>query len=99
MGQYFTSEALCDLTVAFCIRSSKDLALDPTCGTGTFNIRSYDRLRWLEGRLPAPHPLGFTPHGEVGALLMSAIEGEDLAQLCASLSPQIIVTRWPISMR
>ena len=47
LGQYFTAEPLCDLTVAFCIRSPKDLALDPACGTGTFNIRSYDRLRWL----------------------------------------------------
>ncbi|HPL67331.1 MAG TPA: N-6 DNA methylase [Smithellaceae bacterium] len=47
LGQYFTGENLCDFTVAFCIRSAGDAALDPTCGTGTFMIRSYDRLRWL----------------------------------------------------
>jgi len=47
LGQYFTSENLCDLITAFCVRSSTDAVLDPTCGTGTFLIRAYDRLRWL----------------------------------------------------
>jgi len=47
LGQYFTSENLCDLLNAFCITSPTDKVLDPTCGTGTFLIRAYDRLRWL----------------------------------------------------
>lgn len=47
LGQYFTGENLCDLIAAFCIRSPGDAAMDPTCGTGTFMIRSYDRLHWL----------------------------------------------------
>jgi methylase of polypeptide subunit release factors len=47
LGQYFTSENLCDLLNAFCITSPTDQVLDPTCGTGTFLIRAYDRLRWL----------------------------------------------------
>jgi len=47
LGQYFTSENLCDLVNAFCITSPTDKVLDPTCGTGTFLIRAYDRLRWL----------------------------------------------------
>jgi type I restriction-modification system DNA methylase subunit len=47
LGQYFTSENLCDLLNAFCITASTDKVLDPTCGTGTFLIRAYDRLRWL----------------------------------------------------
>lgn len=47
LGQYFTSENLCDVVNAFCITSSADKVLDPTCGTGTFLIRAYDRLRWL----------------------------------------------------
>ena len=46
LGQYFTNENLCDLIAAFCIRSPDDRILDPTCGTGTFLIRAYDRLRW-----------------------------------------------------
>jgi hypothetical protein len=47
LGQYFTSENLCDLLNAFCIATPTDKVLDPTCGTGTFLIRAYDRLRWL----------------------------------------------------
>jgi type I restriction enzyme M protein len=47
LGQYFTSENLCDLLNAFCITAPTDNVLDPTCGTGTFLIRAYDRLRWL----------------------------------------------------
>jgi len=46
-GQYFTPENLCDLIVGFCVRSATDNVLDPTCGTGTFLIRAYDRLRSL----------------------------------------------------
>lgn len=72
LGQYFTGEPLCDLTVAFCIRSPKDLALDPTCGTGTFNIRSYDRLRWLGQH---DHPT-----------LLSQIWGIDIAPFPAELA-------------
>jgi hypothetical protein len=47
LGQYFTSENLCDLLNAFCITAPTDKVLDPTCGTGTFLIRAYDRLRCL----------------------------------------------------
>jgi type I restriction enzyme M protein len=47
LGQYFTSENLCDFVNGFCITAATDNVLDPTCGTGTFLIRAYDRLRWL----------------------------------------------------
>ncbi|MCX8147470.1 MAG: SAM-dependent methyltransferase, partial [Candidatus Woesearchaeota archaeon] len=45
LGQYFTKEELVDLIIAFCVREKTDKVLDPTCGTGTFLIRAYDRLR------------------------------------------------------
>lgn len=45
LGQYFTNEELVDLISAFCVRSVSDKVLDPTCGTGIFLIRAYDRLR------------------------------------------------------
>ena len=47
LGQYFTSEPLCDLGIAFCVLSPSALVADMTCGTGTFLIRAYDRKRWL----------------------------------------------------
>jgi type I restriction enzyme M protein len=48
LGQYFTPDNLVDLIVAFCVHNSSDFVMDPTCGTGTFLIRSYNRLRNLE---------------------------------------------------
>jgi len=47
LGQYFTPDNLVDLIVAFCVRDKDDFVMDPTCGTGTFLIRSYNRLRNL----------------------------------------------------
>ncbi|MDP2167894.1 MAG: N-6 DNA methylase [Thermodesulfovibrionales bacterium] len=45
LGQYFTNENLVDLILALCVRTKSDTVLDPTCGTGTFIIRAYDRLK------------------------------------------------------
>lgn len=55
--------------------------------------REYERLCWLENRLSCPKPLGFTTHDGTDALLMSAIEGDDLAVLSASVPPLTVVTR------
>ncbi|HHT9123645.1 MAG TPA: HsdM family class I SAM-dependent methyltransferase, partial [Candidatus Wunengus sp. YC63] len=45
MGQYFTREELVDLINAFCIQTVDAKVIDPTCGSGTFLIRGYDRLK------------------------------------------------------
>lgn len=45
LGQYFTRENLVDLILAFCVRTTDALVLDPTCGTGTFLIRAYDKKK------------------------------------------------------
>ena len=55
--------------------------------------REYDRLLWLEGRLPCPRPLGFTTHDRTDGLLMSAVAGDDLAHLSASLPAEVIIAR------
>lgn len=72
LGQYFTSENLCDFIAAFCIQRPEDKVCDPTCGTGTFLIRAYDRLRWL-GR-----------HDHVA--LLSQLWGVDIAPFPAELA-------------
>jgi len=54
LGQYFTPENLVDLIVGFCVRGSEDYVMDPTCGTGTFLMRGYNRLRHL-GMSRKPH--------------------------------------------
>jgi len=50
LGQYFTREDLVDLIVAFCVRRREDFVLDPTCGSGTFLVRAYDRLKFFGER-------------------------------------------------
>ena len=47
LGQYFTPENLVDFILAFCVQTPNDAIFDPTCGTGTFLIRGYDRLGFL----------------------------------------------------
>lgn len=55
--------------------------------------REYQRLQWLQGRLPAPRAIGFTTCDGVDAILMSAIEGKDLAELKAVLPAATIIER------
>jgi len=57
LGQYFTPDNLVDMIVAFCVKSENDFVMDPTCGTGTFLIGSYRRLRGLGARRRAHHKL------------------------------------------
>jgi type I restriction-modification system DNA methylase subunit len=72
LGQYFTNEELVDLITTFCVRSISDKVLDPTCGTGTFLIRAYDRLR----------NSGEKDHNK----LLSQIWGIDIAHFPAELA-------------
>ncbi|TSA25305.1 SAM-dependent DNA methyltransferase [bacterium] len=47
LGQYFTREDLVDLIIATIVNDKDKIYADPTCGSGTFLIRLYDRLRFL----------------------------------------------------
>lgn len=73
LGQFFTPEDLVDLILAFCVRRSEDTVLDPTCGTGTFLIRAYDRLRTA---------LGVHDHSQ----LLEQLWGVDIAPFPAELA-------------
>jgi len=72
LGQYFTPDNLVDLIVSFCVRGSDDLVMDPTCGTGTFLIRSYNRLKNFKRK----------PHHS----LLEQIWGFDIASFPAELA-------------
>ena len=50
LGQYFTPENVVDFINAFCVRTRDALVLDPTCGTGTFLTRAYDRMKEMGQR-------------------------------------------------
>lgn len=47
LGQYFTNENLVDLILGLVVKDEKGIYCDPTCGSGTFLIRLYDRLKFL----------------------------------------------------
>jgi type I restriction-modification system DNA methylase subunit len=44
-GQYFTSERLANLVAFSAVRTKNFTVIDPTCGTGTFLVSSYNILR------------------------------------------------------
>ncbi len=74
LGQYFTNEDLVDLILGFVIQDEKKVYGDPTCGSGTFLIRIYDRLKYLSANN--------LKHEE----LLSKIWGVDIGKFPAELS-------------
>jgi hypothetical protein len=47
-GQYETPAIVADLVLGFCLRSTEDRLLDPSCGRGAFLSRAEQFLRWLQ---------------------------------------------------
>ena len=47
LGQYFTNENLVDLIIGLVVNNKNGFYGDPTCGSGTFLLRIYDRLKFL----------------------------------------------------
>ncbi len=47
LGQYFTPPHVIDLINAFAINNENDKVFDPSCGSGTFLVRAYERKKEL----------------------------------------------------
>jgi len=47
LGQYFTRSDVVDIILSFCVKNPDSTILDPACGSGTFLVRAYYRLRYL----------------------------------------------------
>ncbi len=73
LGQYFTNENLVDFILGFVIDSDKSFYADTTCGSGTFLIRIYDRLKYLSNKIN---------HNQ----LLDRIWGFDIAKFPAELA-------------
>ncbi len=73
LGQYFTPENLVDLILAFCVCQRDDKVLDPTCGTGTFLLRAYNKKM---------RHFGLVDHKQ----LLPQIWGVDIAHFPAELA-------------
>jgi len=52
-----------------------------------------ERLEWLQGKLPVPKVVGFTKIDDKGTLLLSAIEGKNLAALSKEWPPEKVVEK------
>ncbi len=74
LGQYFTREDLVDLIIGTVVQDKDGFYGDPTCGSGTFLIRLYDRLRYLSA------------HRATHNQLLNQIWGIDIGKFPAELS-------------
>ncbi len=72
-GQHFTRSDVVDFILAFCVRSPEDTVMDASCGAGTFLVRAYHRLRYLDPT--KTHPT-----------LLSQLYGIDIAKIPAHLA-------------
>jgi hypothetical protein len=82
LGQFFTTDAVADLILKFCLRDPNDRVLDPSCGDGVFLRRAYERKRLLNRRLS---------HDE----LVSKIWGVELAELTAQVARNTLAANAP----
>lgn len=74
LGQYFTREDLVDLVIGTIVHDKNGYYADPTCGSGTFLNRLYDRLKYL------------SQHRATHEQLLNQIWGVDYGKFPAELS-------------
>lgn len=77
LGQYFTPPHVIDLINAFSIRRSDDKVFDPSCGSGTFLVRAYERKKLLAKE---------EDKGVRHEIFLNEIYGNDLSNYPAYLS-------------
>lgn len=80
LGQYFTRSDVVDLIVGFCLRDPKSVVLDPACGAGTFLVRSYYRIKYLD---PS------RDHDKI----LSCLTGVDISKFPSHLSTMSLVLK------
>jgi len=83
---------------------SKVFKLHATSGNFFLKIgagleKERERLEWLNGKLPVPKVVGFTKIGNKDALLLSAVEGKNLAALSKEWPPEKVVTKLAEAIR
>ncbi|MEM2871961.1 MAG: N-6 DNA methylase [Candidatus Caldarchaeum sp.] len=83
LGQFYTPPGIVDLIIQLTLTQPNALLLDPGCGSGSFLVKAYHKLRELKG----------IPKGVSGALderfhqqLLEQIYGVDINQFPAHLS-------------
>jgi kanamycin kinase len=52
-----------------------------------------EKLHWLKGKLPTPNVIAFTKHADTEALIMTAVEGTNLAYLAKEWGAEKVVNK------
>jgi hypothetical protein len=73
MGQFFTRSDVVDLILGFCLNHEDDKLLDPSCGTGTFLKRAYQRKKLMN-------------ESKIHADILETLWGNDIAKFPAILA-------------
>jgi type I restriction-modification system DNA methylase subunit len=83
LGQFYTPLSIVELIIALTLKDKDATILDPSCGSGTFLIKAYDKLRDLKD-IPRENHEGLAE--EYHKELLSQIFGVDINQFPAHLS-------------
>jgi len=81
LGQYYTPPPIVDLIIELCVKSPNDVVLDPGCGSGSFLVKAYHKLRDLKKR---ENP--FRSDAELHKEILNQIYGIDINPFPAQLS-------------
>ena len=88
LGQYYTPPPIVDLIVELCIESPDDKVLDPGCGSGSFLVKAYHKLRDLKKK---QNP--FRKDEELHQELLEQVSGVDINPFPAQLSSMNLAVR------
>ncbi|MFQ5974802.1 MAG: class I SAM-dependent DNA methyltransferase [Candidatus Hydrothermarchaeales archaeon] len=82
LGQFYTPQSIVDFITSLTIDNPDALVLDPGCGSGSFLVKSYHKLRELNKIPKMKGPLSETFHQQ----LLDKLYGVDINQFPAHLS-------------
>ncbi|MFQ5621676.1 MAG: class I SAM-dependent DNA methyltransferase, partial [Candidatus Nanoarchaeia archaeon] len=88
LGQYYTPPPIVDLIVELCVKSPDDKVLDPGCGSGSFLVKAYHKLRDLKKK---QNP--FRKDDELHQELLEQVYGIDINPFPAQLSSMNLAVR------
>jgi len=81
LGQYYTPPPIVELITEMCIKSPNDKVLDPSCGSGSFLVKSYHKLKDLKKK---ENP--FTEDSKLHEEILNQLYGIDINPFPAQLS-------------
>ena len=88
LGQYYTPPPIVDLIVELCVKSPDDKVLDPGCGSGSFLVKAYHKLRDLKKK---KNP--FAKDEDLHQELLNQVYGIDINPFPTQLSSMNLAVR------